>query len=168
MFFTYASEIITLGGFFLSTFGQRLKDLRRVAHLTQAGLAKYLGMTRENISLYEHDKNKSIPDPVIKKLSNLFNLPPAYLRGEKDINIADLAKLVPNEILESSEFRDGEWQVKKSLNGHKINAKSSEEKPKEIDLKATIADGETIMSWDGRPIPPEELEMVRRILDGGK
>lgn len=40
--------------------------------------------------------------------------------------------------------------------------------PKKIDLKATIDDDETIMSWDGRPIPPEELEMVRRILDGGK
>lgn len=31
-----------------------------------------------------------------------------------------------------------------------------------------MKDEDTIMSWQGKPIPPEELEMIRRILDGGK
>ncbi|WP_407893437.1 helix-turn-helix domain-containing protein [Lacticaseibacillus sp. N501-2] len=45
-------------------------------------------------------------------------------------------------------------------------AKSKE--PTSIDLKAASDDPDTIMSWNGRPIPPEEMEMIRRILDGGK
>lgn len=40
--------------------------------------------------------------------------------------------------------------------------------PTSIDLKAASEDPDTIMSWNGRPIPPEEMEMIRRILDGGK
>lgn len=46
---------------------------------------------------------------------------------------------------------------------------SKEEKPKrDIDLKKAMHDERTIMAWDGKPIPPEEMEMIRRILDGGK
>ncbi|MFD1670501.1 helix-turn-helix domain-containing protein [Agrilactobacillus yilanensis] len=40
--------------------------------------------------------------------------------------------------------------------------------PKKIDLKDSLKNGEVIMAWGGKPIPPEELEMIRRILDGGK
>lgn len=43
-----------------------------------------------------------------------------------------------------------------------------EVKPTKIDLKAAAADPDTVMSWNGRPIPPEEMEMIRRILEGGK
>jgi transcriptional regulator with XRE-family HTH domain len=39
---------------------------------------------------------------------------------------------------------------------------------KQIDLKATMHDDHTVVAWDGKPIPPEEMEMIRRILDGGK
>jgi transcriptional regulator with XRE-family HTH domain len=42
--------------------------------------------------------------------------------------------------------------------------KSDIEKPKSIDL----ADTDVLMTYQGRPIPPEELEMVRRMLGGGK
>ncbi|MCH4008108.1 helix-turn-helix domain-containing protein [Companilactobacillus sp.] len=44
-----------------------------------------------------------------------------------------------------------------------INAKS-----KKVDIKDAMQDDYTIMSYGGREIPPEELEMIRRILDGGK
>jgi transcriptional regulator with XRE-family HTH domain len=170
VFSTYASVKIILGGIFLSTFGQRLKDLRRAAHLTQAQLAKYLDMTRENISLYEHDKNKTIPDPVIKKLSNLFNVPPSYLRLEQDIPFEDLLKLVPAEKLESYDFIDGKWKVKTSLSGKEIETDNNDKdgEKKKADLSDMMQDKSTIMAWQGRPIPPEELEMIRRILDGGK
>jgi transcriptional regulator with XRE-family HTH domain len=39
---------------------------------------------------------------------------------------------------------------------------------KKVDLKSMSEDPDTVMSWNGRPIPPEEMEMIRRILDGGK
>lgn len=41
-------------------------------------------------------------------------------------------------------------------------------KPKKVDIKDAMQDDYTIMSYGGREIPPEELEMIRRILDGGK
>lgn len=41
-------------------------------------------------------------------------------------------------------------------------------KPTEVDIKDAMQDDYTIMSYGGREIPPEELEMIRRILDGGK
>lgn len=49
------------------------------------------------------------------------------------------------------------------LTGKKLNTE-----PRKVDLKAAAEDPDTIMSWNGRPIPPEEMEMIRRILDGGK
>lgn len=41
-------------------------------------------------------------------------------------------------------------------------------KSKKIDIKDAMQDDYTVMSYGGREIPPEELEMIRRILDGGK
>lgn len=40
--------------------------------------------------------------------------------------------------------------------------------PQNIDLKKAMHDDHTVVAWDGKPIPPEEMEMIRRILDGGK
>ena len=45
---------------------------------------------------------------------------------------------------------------------------SKKNKPTEVDIKDAMQDDYTIMSYGGREIPPEELEMIRRILDGGK
>lgn len=39
--------------------------------------------------------------------------------------------------------------------------------PQNIDLKQAMREDKAL-AWDGKPIPPEELEMIRRILDGGK
>ena len=36
--------------------------------------------------------------------------------------------------------------------------------PKSVD----IADDDVIMTYEGRPIPPEDLEYIKRILNGGK
>ncbi|WP_461214984.1 helix-turn-helix domain-containing protein [Lacticaseibacillus sp. GG6-2] len=49
-----------------------------------------------------------------------------------------------------------------------LTGEADEIEPRQIDLKAASDDPDTIMSWNGRPIPPEEMEMIRRILDGGK
>lgn len=40
--------------------------------------------------------------------------------------------------------------------------------PTEMDIKQGMENKYTIMSYGGRQIPAEELEMIRRILDGGK
>lgn len=48
------------------------------------------------------------------------------------------------------------------------NTNSSDKSVKqELDLKEAMSDHRTLMSWKGKRIPSEELEMIRRILDGG-
>lgn len=42
--------------------------------------------------------------------------------------------------------------------------KSDIKKPATVD----IADDDVIMTYEGRPIPKEDLEYIKRILDGGK
>ncbi|AYE38726.1 helix-turn-helix domain-containing protein [Companilactobacillus zhachilii] len=50
----------------------------------------------------------------------------------------------------------------------KTDDPSTSSKSKKVDIKDAMQDDYTIMSYGGREIPPEELEMIRRILDGGK
>lgn len=38
----------------------------------------------------------------------------------------------------------------------------------DFDLKKAMKNYPSALAWDGKPIPPEEMEMIRRILDGGK
>jgi hypothetical protein len=39
-------------------------------------------------------------------------------------------------------------------------------KPEQIDISDSKND--TIMTFEGRPIPPEDLEIIKRLLRGGK
>lgn len=50
----------------------------------------------------------------------------------------------------------------------KTDNPSTSSMSKKVDIKDAMQDDYTIMSYGGREIPPEELEMIRRILDGGK
>lgn len=40
--------------------------------------------------------------------------------------------------------------------------------PTKIDLAAAMNDDHAIMTYQGRPIPEEDLEYIKRILNGGK
>lgn len=46
----------------------------------------------------------------------------------------------------------------------KTDEKSTADKPKEVDIE----DNDVIMTYQGRPIPEEDLEYIKRILNGGK
>ncbi|APX72686.1 helix-turn-helix domain-containing protein [Companilactobacillus allii] len=39
---------------------------------------------------------------------------------------------------------------------------------KEIDVKEAIDNDDVIMTFEGRPIPPEDLELMKRLLRGGR
>ncbi|MHA3066617.1 helix-turn-helix domain-containing protein [Lacticaseibacillus saniviri] len=43
-------------------------------------------------------------------------------------------------------------------------AQSSGSKPKKLDLKEQIDDESVIMTFEGRPIPKEDLEIIKRLL----
>ena len=48
-----------------------------------------------------------------------------------------------------------------------LGNEKSESVPQNIDLKQAMREDKAL-AWDGKPIPPEEMEIIRRILDGGK
>ncbi|KRL33765.1 transcription regulator [Lactiplantibacillus plantarum subsp. plantarum ATCC 14917 = JCM 1149 = CGMCC 1.2437] len=46
----------------------------------------------------------------------------------------------------------------------KTDDNSTSMKPKQVD----ITDDDYIMTYQGKPIPPEDMEYIKRILNGGK
>lgn len=64
------------------SFGQRLKEARGNKKLTQAEVAKILGIDDTTISKYENDKSE--PDnETLKRLSALYEVSVGYIMGDK-------------------------------------------------------------------------------------
>lgn len=62
---------------------QRIRDMREDHNLTQAKLAKMLGMSQTGYSKYETGEN-DIPTQVLIKLARLYQTSIDYLLGETD------------------------------------------------------------------------------------
>lgn len=106
----------------------------------------------ENIKKYAKKRNMNLQDVALKAgLSK--NMIYQYNKG-KNPSLETLTKIA--EILGVS-YND------LAGDNSAINAKT-----KKVDIKDAMQDDYTVMSYGGRKIPPEELEMIRRILDGGK
>lgn len=54
------------------------------------------------------------------------------------------------------------------LAGISFNGNEDSDEPEYVDLKQQINDKNKIMTFEGRVIPPEDLEYMQRILRGGK
>ena len=67
-------------------FGKRIVELRKKQGLTQAALARSIGISRSALSLYEIEKRE--PDiETLNKLASLFKVPVGYILGnEQEIN----------------------------------------------------------------------------------
>ncbi|MCT3920020.1 helix-turn-helix transcriptional regulator [Elizabethkingia anophelis] len=55
------------------TLRQNIKEFRNKLNLTQEDLAKYLGISREEVSYYENGK-RDVPRHLVPKLANLFGV----------------------------------------------------------------------------------------------
>lgn len=63
-------------------FGKRIVELRKRQGLTQAELARAMGISRSALSLYEIEKRE--PDiETLSKLASLFNVPVGYILGNE-------------------------------------------------------------------------------------
>lgn len=75
-------------------FGERLKELRKKAGLTQSQLGERVGLTKSVISFYEQQERSPSP-AVIVRLSEIFHVSTDYLldveRG-RTLDISDLTK----------------------------------------------------------------------------
>ena len=75
-------------------FGQKLKNLRKNAGLTQAALARMLNVTKSVVSYYELQERSPSPD-VLVKLAGIFRVTSDYLLGidhRKMIDVSDLSE----------------------------------------------------------------------------
>lgn len=82
--------------------GKRLQELRKEFNISQAQLAKILGVSHYTISSYEC--NRSDPDDISKvKLAKLFNVSVDYLLGLVDKPVSFLRDsstiIIPNNFI---------------------------------------------------------------------
>lgn len=64
-------------------FAERLKELRKQAHLTQVELAKRLGIGQSSYADWERGKKNPTQENLIK-IANLFDVPVDYLVGNSE------------------------------------------------------------------------------------
>lgn len=77
-------------------FSQRLRQLRKSKHLTQAQVAKRVGVTPSMISSYETDIRNPSPE-VIVRLADLLGTTTDHLLGRKDGLTIDISDLTSKE-----------------------------------------------------------------------
>ncbi|MBQ2819503.1 MAG: helix-turn-helix domain-containing protein [Clostridia bacterium] len=68
------------------TIGQRIKQLREDANLTQEAVAKRIGVATQTIFKYEKEIVTNIPLENIQKLADVFGISPAALMGWGGVN----------------------------------------------------------------------------------
>lgn len=64
-------------------FAERLKELRKEAHLTQVELAKQLGIGQSSYADWEGGKKNPTQENLLK-IANLFDVPVDYLVGNSE------------------------------------------------------------------------------------
>ena len=75
-------------------FGNKLRQLRTEAGMTQTDLAKRLNITKSVVSYYELSERNPSPDVLIQ-LANIFHVSTDYLLGishKKMIDVSDLSE----------------------------------------------------------------------------
>lgn len=71
----------------MSTFSNRLRDLRREKKMTQDELAKVLGISKSAVSMYENGNRE--PDfETLEAIADFFNVDMNYLLGKQSIKSA--------------------------------------------------------------------------------
>jgi len=86
---------------------KRMTDLRRSINISQARLAKELSISQSAINRYEHN-DAAVPDNVLLKYSNFFDVSADYILGRTDKPEGMLFRHEP-EILKRKIVRDDEW-----------------------------------------------------------
>ena len=79
-------------------FGDKLKDLRQQAGLTQKQLADQLGVTKSVVSFYERSERTPSPD-VLRKLAAVFHVSTDFLLDIDRVKRIDISGLDDNDIL---------------------------------------------------------------------
>lgn len=121
-------------------FSSRLKELRAKKGLSQAELAKRLGVTQQAVGRWERDKN--LPDnDILKKISVMFGVSLDYLLDNNTHRNDGLPPLTPKD--ERQIARDLENMVD-SLNGAAAMSDDPEDEEDREMLRAALLHAMTL------------------------
>lgn len=67
----------------MTAFASRLKDLRKKKKISQAQLAKELGVTQQTVCMWERGRRRP-PISTISSIADLFDVKPSFLIGNRD------------------------------------------------------------------------------------
>ena len=102
----------------MSSFGEKLKELRRKMGLSQDALGEKIGIHGRHVGKYEVGKALPNADTVIK-IAKLFNVSIDYLLLDEESNPTPAMKISDKDLLENfakiSKFEEKEKDTVKSL-----------------------------------------------------
>ncbi|NME65660.1 helix-turn-helix transcriptional regulator [Clostridium cadaveris] len=98
----------------MSSFGQRLRELRTENNLTQEELASHFGLHKTRISQYELDKRQA-DDEMKKKFAIYFNVSLDWLMGLTDMRNYAYVPQVPSTLHYDYEFNSLPEEAKKEI-----------------------------------------------------
>lgn len=95
------------------------------------------------------------------------------LREKRDINQTELAKMIGLDKSKMSKIENGTRKVSpeeldKIADVFKVSTDYLLGRKLENEKTADLADEDTVFTYEGRQIPPEDLEYMKRLLRGGK
>ena len=91
----------------MEVISKRMGELRASLNISQAKLGKAIGVSQAAINRYEHDQS-SVPDSVLLKYADYFDVSADYLLGRTDKPEGVLYHNEP-ELLRQKVIREGEW-----------------------------------------------------------
>ena len=94
-----------------TTLGEKLRDNRKAAGLTQEELAQELNVTRQSISNWERDLNE--PDiGTLRKISALFGMKMDDFIGGVINNMTEKNVYINNNVTEDAEAQENRWHMR--------------------------------------------------------
>lgn len=93
-------------------FGDKLKQLRKQANLTQEELGKKLGVAKNTVSYWESDDSQPSLD-TIKEISILFQVSVDYLLGNEIDGLEEIEQI--KRLLKQSGLMSGDDLTKEEL-----------------------------------------------------
>lgn len=103
--------------------GNKIRELREAANMTQTELAEKLHTTKQTIHKYENNIVLNIPMNKLELIAKALNTTPAYLMGWEDANKANIEENKTNTIkfigrdgtVEVKHFSDEEYAIVKKM-----------------------------------------------------
>jgi len=147
----------------MSTFGDRLKNLRIEKNLTQQDIADILGVGRATIAGYE-TKGKQPDFDKLKSISDYFDVSIDYLLGRTDerklIPCPDVSNFPDEDAKQFMKYLNMDITLKSVKSGDKHSELSKKDK-QEIDeyikdLESNVAG----LMFDGQPISDEDKQLL--------